>query len=60
MNDYMTKKEPRGDMRKIINKFNAWSQTFTGDIVIGAVVCLAGLVLAYWLSWALWICGIWG
>lgn len=49
-----------GSLRKTINKFNAWSQTFVGDIVIGVVICLAGLVLAYWLSWVLWTTGYWG
>lgn len=47
-------------MKKIINSVHKFSDTPAGTMVIGALIGLAGLVIAHWLSWALWIRGIWG
>lgn len=47
-------------MKKIIKNLLEWSHTFTGDIVVTGVILVVGLVLAYVISWAMWITGIWG
>lgn len=49
-----------GSLRKTINRYERLSDSRAGALVMGALIGLAGLVIAHWLSWALWIRGIWG
>ena len=50
--------KPCQDIPNLWERFQIWSQTFWGDIVIGGIICTIGMVIGFLILWHL--LAMWG